>query len=395
MTRHSESSPRGMLWAIVLFAAIAPTVLMTAPAIAAQLVSEWGLGPAQIGNLFAVELAAMSLATLPAFYWQTRLDWRKVAWAAALAFVVFNLLSAFASSYAVLALLRFCSALAGGTLMVLCMASAARYDNQGRAYGLWVMGQLVVGAIGLWLLPPLFQRFGLSALYVGLAGLMLACLPWAHCFPRESAHKAAQAQQPRLATTRFGWRILLSIFAVLAFYVGLSAVWTFIGTIATQAGIDADTSGSVLAVASLFGIAGAGTASLIGNRWRRTPLLLVGYGAMAIAVLCLLNQPQLIRFAFAALLFKYTWTFVLPFVLATLAELDRDGRVMSTANLVIGSGLAMGPAIAGMLIETGGGQFGTVLAVSAILMMVSLSTLIAARGRSPQAEPLLVTNGVN
>ena len=38
---------------------------MTAPAVAAQLASEWQLTPAEIGYLFSAELGAMSLATLP------------------------------------------------------------------------------------------------------------------------------------------------------------------------------------------------------------------------------------------------------------------------------------------------------------------------------------------
>ena len=166
----------------MLFAAIVPCVLMAAPAIATQYALQLGLGPAQIGQLFSAELAAMSLATLPAYLWQPRLDWRRVARAAALLFIVANLASAWASAFHPLMALRVASALAGGTLMVLCIASAAQSRDRDRVYGLWVMGQLVLGAAGLWLLPPLFARFGLQALYLGLALLMLLCLPLAGSF---------------------------------------------------------------------------------------------------------------------------------------------------------------------------------------------------------------------
>ncbi len=44
--------PLRLLAAIVIFAAIAPGILMTAPAVAAQLASEWQLKPGQIGWLF-------------------------------------------------------------------------------------------------------------------------------------------------------------------------------------------------------------------------------------------------------------------------------------------------------------------------------------------------------
>ena len=73
LTDNALSRPAGLvvslrlLAAIVIFAAIAPGILMTAPAVAAQLASEWQLKPGQIGWLFSAELGAMSLATLPAW----------------------------------------------------------------------------------------------------------------------------------------------------------------------------------------------------------------------------------------------------------------------------------------------------------------------------------------
>jgi hypothetical protein len=73
------SQPSGLVFtarllaAIVIFAAVAPGILMTAPAVAAQLASEWQLTPAEIGYLFSAELGAMSLATLPAWWWMSRL----------------------------------------------------------------------------------------------------------------------------------------------------------------------------------------------------------------------------------------------------------------------------------------------------------------------------------
>ncbi|MFO5520910.1 MFS transporter permease, partial [Klebsiella pneumoniae] len=64
----------------------------------------------------------------------------------------------------------------------------------------------------------------------------------------------------------------------------------------------------------------------------------------------LLNStPELVRCAIAALLFKFTWTFVLPFILARVAGLDNSGRLMNSINLVIGGGMAAGPSRAGAL----------------------------------------------
>lgn len=374
-TRAPASSPLALLAAIVLFAAITPTILMTAPAVAAQLATQWQLSPSQIGDLFSTELGAMSLATLPAFWWLKRVDWRRAALVAGLLFIAANLLSIWAHSYGVLLALRFCSALAGGSLMIICLSSAATSANPSRVYSLWVMGQLVVGALGLSVLPRLFEHYGLAACYLILALLMTLFLPLARCFPAgaPASEKTSdrQALSSRLKAT-------LGILGILCFYISLSGVWTFIGSIGASAGLSAEASGEVLAVATVMGIVGAGCASLIGERLPRLLLLLLGYGLMAGSVLLLLGEPPLARFALAALAFKFTWTFILPLILACLADLDRSGKLMNASNLVIGGGLAIGPALAGRLIE-GTGSFQPLLLGGAGITVFSLLLILSSR----------------
>lgn len=372
------SSRLALLAAIVLFAAITPTILMTAPAVAAQLATQWQLSPSQIGDLFSTELGAMSVATLPALWWIKRVDWRRAALLAGVLFIAANLLSMLAHDYSVLLALRFCSALAGGSLMIICLSSAAATPNPGRVYGLWVMGQLVVGALGLSILPPLFEHFGLSACYLILAGLMTLFLPLARYFPQGSPPPEKTTEQVAVAPK---WKVALGILGLLSFYISLSGVWTFIGSISTHAGISAGASGEILAIATLSGIVGAGCVSLIGNRLPRLLLLLLSYGLMAGSVLLLLGQPEMQRFALAALLFKFTWTFILPLILASLAELDRSGKLMNTSNLVIGGGLAIGPTVAGRLIEASGG-FQSLLVGGAGITLLSLVLILSSRPRA-------------
>jgi predicted MFS family arabinose efflux permease len=345
---------------------------MTAPVVAAQYAAQLGLGPARVGQLFSVELAAMSLATLPSYYWLSRWNWRRVAFAAAGAFVLVNLLSAYSLDFHALLWLRALSALAGGTLMVICIASASGSAQPDRVYGLWVSGQLVLGALGLWVLPGLFAMAGLKALYLSLALLMGLCLPLAGCFPSAAARPRAQAALGTAGSVLPG---VFGVLAVLLFYAGLSAVWTFIGSIAAAADIDAPSSGQILSIATVLGILGSLCATLIGARWSRRIPLLGGYAVMAAAVVLLMGRPDIGRFAVAALLFKYAWTFVLPFILATLASFDQRGRLMSTVNLVIGGGLALGPMLAGPILERAEGM-GPVLLGSACCLLLSCLMLM-------------------
>jgi iron complex outermembrane receptor protein len=158
--------------AVVGFAAITATALLAAPAIAAQLAAEWRLSPSAIGFYFTVEQGGMCLATLPAIWWLKHVAWRKAALVAGSLFILANLLSTQADSLGWLLPLRGVSSLAGGSLMVLSMTLAGRSSQSERLFGLWVLGQLVVGAVLLFLLPRLFAATGLWTLYLILAGLM-------------------------------------------------------------------------------------------------------------------------------------------------------------------------------------------------------------------------------
>lgn len=222
VTDNALSRPAGLvvslrlLAAIVIFAAIAPGILMTAPAVAAQLASEWQLKPGQVGWLFSAELGAMSLATLPAWWWMSRLDWRRVALMAGAVFLTANLASAVVTQYETLLAARFIASLAGGTLMILCISCAAGTPNPSRVYAFWVLGQLLLGMLGLLALPGLFATFGLKVVYLILAAIMLCCLPLVSASRRafNRSLPPASSRRRRCGVRRWRcWRCSLSISA--------------------------------------------------------------------------------------------------------------------------------------------------------------------------------------
>ena len=101
---------------------------------------------------------------------------------------------------------------------------------------------------------------------------------------------------------------------------------------------------------------------------------------MTLSVTLLAGMPGLLRFAAAALLFKFTWTFILPYIMSTLSGLDRTGRLVNLANIAIGGGFALGPFIGGRLVENAGG-YGTLITVSVTGLLLSLVLILAAQPR--------------
>jgi MFS family permease len=136
-----------------------------------------------------------------------------------------------------------------------------------------------------------------------------------------------------------------------------------------------------LSIATVAGIASALLATVLGDSPRRRAFLIAGYLGMAVSIALLFGGPAMLRFAVAAVIFKFGWTFVLPYLLSALSDLSSDGHVMNTTNLMIGSGFATGPIVGGLLIDAAGGAFGAMLAVSLAAVLASMTLLLGAYPR--------------
>ncbi|WP_423379275.1 MFS transporter [Burkholderia sp. LMG 32019] len=382
---RASTFARSTLVALVVFAAITPLLLLVAPAVAGQLATQLGLSASQIGTYFFVELGAFSLATVPSYLWLGRVDARRVAAFAIALFGAGNLLTAlWMPGFAALLALRAVTALGGGSLMVLCMTSAATSENSDRVYGLWVVGQLIAGAIGLFALPHVFAAFGLRALYVALAALALLAAPLSRGFPSSLGARTASAQNARGAAAQTPQSfIVLAIGAVLTFYLAIGSVWTFASRAASEAGLDPQSTGNVLAIASVMGIAGAALASCAGGRLARRAMLAAGYALLAASLVALAVMRKTGGYSAAIFAFKFAWTFVLPFILATVAQIDTSGRLVATLNFVIGAGLAAGPLLAGLMLDAGG----TMHALFTIATAVAIVSFAALRHIDRRTRP--------
>lgn len=365
------ATDRALIARVVIFSAIAPLALLVAPVLTTQLIAERGLSPALVGDYFLFELGGISLASIPALWWMRRFTSRQIAPVAAIIFIIGNLLSIVAPSLPLLFGVRLVTALAGGALMLLCLNAAGAAANRDRVFGYWISGQLVLGALGLSLLPRLFAGFGLGAFYGALALMMALALPLAFRFDAPTITRRTDVAAPR----RAAWLLPgIAMLAVFAFYVGLGGSWAFMSLIAAQSGLAEIAVADTIAVASLLGIAGALLATFLGGRLPRACMLVVGYVTLFGAILALLGHLDMLRFTGAAYAFKFAWTFALPFILASIASRDGGGGIMAWVNLVIGTGTSVGPVITGRILDGAGAT--TMLLVCAGAVALSLILLL-------------------
>lgn len=352
---NHDTNSRASVAVLVALGGLTAAILILAPAIVGGYITRLGFSPQQAGYLISADMAGMGLATLPALWWINRLNWRQVARAALLITVVGNLLTAGMDSFSAILVTRFFTALAAGTAMSVCLSSIGLTRDPDRVFGLWVVGQLCIGAAGLALFPTITAQWGFQSVFIMLAAALLVLSLFVRHLPTNGANGKAAASRSSEGVIKY--RLLFAVCGILGvfcFYIGLSGIWAFLERIGVAYELKPEFIGYTLSLSSLAGVAGALTASALSCRWGRFLPVVAGFCIIALSLALLLDRLSSQGYLLAACMFKYAWTFILPYLLASVTAIDKTGRIILLANIMIGGGLAIGPAIAGGLIANGG-----------------------------------------
>lgn len=381
---------------IGVYSAVLYSVLLIAPVVASMLATDLDLTPTSVGLVFSVELACFSLATIPAYLWLRKANVRTVTILCTAIVVVGNLLSAWTPSFEALLAIRGITSLAAGSITVLILSISAKTSNPSRAYGIFVVAQLAMGAVILLVFPVLYAGRTASAVYITLAVLATLTLPAAWCLQGNEFKKDTSTEPVKVVSKKNVFVFGSALVAVFGFYFALGGIWTFMAEIGHAGGVALETASSMLGIATVAGAAMALAASVVGEAKKANLYIVIGYVAMGIAMLMLYGGPGLVRYVVGALIFKLAWSWLLPFLLSVVSQIGGP-HVMSSTNLMIGSGLGLSPVFAGRLIETSGGyelMIGISLVLLAIAFVASVvvmrsSTKAAVQREEPAMQPAM------
>lgn len=364
------SSDRKAYIYVGVYSAVLYSVLLIAPVVASMLATDFSLSPTDVGLIFSVELACFSLATLPAYLWLRRTNVRTVTLLCTVIVVLGNCLSAWAPGFESLLVIRALTSLAAGSITVLILSVSAKTSNPSRAYGIFVVAQLAMGAIILLVFPILYASRTASAVYMTIAVLAVLTLPAAWCLQGNEFRKDSSTIPTKTISAKNVVVFGAALVAVFGFYFALGGVWTFMAEIGSAGGVALEVASSMLGIATLAGAGMALVASIVGESRKANLYIVVGYIAMGLSMFMLFGGPGVIRYAVAVIIFKIAWSWLLPFLLAVVSRLGGP-HVMSSTNLMIGSGLGLSPIFAGRLIETSGG-YGLMITISIALLGIAL-----------------------
>lgn len=377
----TTASPTGtastlpLLFAVAVLGLVGPFVFLVSPVIAGQLALQWHWSATDIGLLMFAELAGASLVTFPAIFLLRRLAWRPLALTTSVLFAVIALASAWVAAGGVplewLFPLRFLGGAAGGLLSVVCVMAAGASPVPHRAFAFWTAGQTVSAGLGLFGLPLLFTFTGMSGLYLVLAAMSVLGLVTLGGLPTR--------WQPHVHISRMAKPLAagLSLAAIFCYYVAISGAWAFVGVPGGALGLSETDIGNLTSAALFTAIIGSAIASLVGDGAHRTPATLCFFALLLGSVALIALTGQTLIYIAAVLVLQTCWSFLVPTLMATLADNDGKGNLMIVSNMIIGGGASIGPVLAGAALEHGDSYTAVAVVGTALLILAAGAFLIA------------------
>jgi hypothetical protein len=263
----------------------------------------------------------------------------------------------------------------------------------------------VLFCIGFFLgVPPITERFGILSVFAALAVLcagvvlLLAGVPvsasgGSEVTARDDGLVSTQGRAVKLkrggAPPNTGAAVL-SLCAAAVLFAGYSSVSSSLVSIGAAVGLSILWVGRVMALGLLASLGGAVFARGLGERAGLLLPLLAGAGVLGSDMLVVTLGGGAAAFIGGAIVMFIGTVFLLPYIYALLAGLDRAGRWASIAPGFVLTGVALGPGIAGVVSRgvdfTTLGYAASACIAAAMTLFLCAQRLRSSAGRSSAAQ---------
>jgi MFS family permease len=386
MIRDSFPSRQGFRsWgalAAIFYSGIASSTLLTLkPLIVGALIDDYRFSAAQAGFVAGIEMAGIGLASLvvgaAATAWRRR---RVIAWGAALA-VTGSLVPWVPHAYGLVLCLRLVAGFGSGLIAASVFASLGAARDPDRIFGIYLVSAYAIAGSLFPLASTVIARHGASGAYLLLAAIICAVIPISRGIP-DAAVQRESAAGPAPALLKL--KAACSLAVSLVFWLGNGAVWAFVERLGLNSRMTSLEVAGVLSASQIAFMGGAVLASMVHTRFGRT---LPTFGAMAVTMAgtSLIGWGgSALAFCAGVLLFCFAWPLFLAYLNGTMATQDPAGRIVALSIASQTVGMAIGPAIAGVLAHRLGYSAVSGMALASYLLAILLLLPLAAVGRVPR-----------
>lgn len=333
--------------AIILYA-FGPIMFSVLPVAVGAFTHHLGFSLQQAGYIASADLAGMFIGEITTALIIRRFSGRNIAILGCCFFIINNFLSAFASDFYLLALVRFLAEFGAGILMALSFTRLSRTDNPDRYFGMSICLQLAFTISLLLIAPLLLKTFGLKGFFLVLSVISAFTL-LAVFKPLE-----VKFEDPGQGVDRFARRQDLTagiaVFSILVYWIGIGAVWSFAELLGSKSGLSAHDTSTGLALSQVAGFFGALFTAWLAVRFGRIKPIIIALVLQIGAIALFIGDQTALVYTLAVSLFAVTWNVVLIYQLGIVADADKRGIYTALGIAAQALGVAIGPALAASMI---------------------------------------------
>ncbi|WP_216891555.1 MFS transporter [Pseudomonas putida] len=329
----------------------------------------------QQGWVVSVEMIGMTLGTLLCPILMKRQGGRSLCLFVGLLCVALSIATAFASTNAMLLLVRLAAGTCAGLVYAYAVSTLGRLPNQDRSFGLMLLLQTPEYSLFSAALPLLAAQSGtVTALcsfglwYLLICGASLA-------LPRKPAVLigSGEGTPAQGGSSRTGRSALVGM---LFMQIAIYCVWGFIDQLARDQGIDGVDIGWAFGLSAIGGLPGAGLPALLGARVNRQLMIAVGLVAIFVSIAMLTGHTRTpMQLCVALLLINFGWVLSLSYYMALITTNDPTGKLTPLVSITLMGAAAVTPALIALLVEGANQQLIFLLGTSALVVAFAITCL--------------------
>jgi hypothetical protein len=271
---------------------------------------------------------------------------------------------------------RLISGFGAGLLTSSGYAAAGMTRNPDRMFGYILAAATAHAALTSLLLPGLAISWGVQTIFIYFGILGLIGLPFLKWIPVSTNTQVMQLHSGSKLSER-----LAALLAVVLLFTGLGVLWPYLFQIGLNMGAGVD--GASIGLTSSH-LAAFGGALLAGYAGRLIPAFAMFLLAMAVTIGSILLLPVLsgaLAYAILASGFNAGSNMAIVLALGAVAQADVNGRWIAGAVMLQTLGLAIGPALAALVMTGSDFQMPEILSVVLIAGSCIAGIFVALQAR--------------
>ncbi len=348
-----KTSPNGLLTCSFLaFAAMSGlSYINFLPGVVSALAGDIGFSESQAGQIVSANGYGAIVGSLIAIFLVRHWSWIKLLLMLLGTLALVDLFTVWFQDYVLLLIWRFFAGVLGGVSVGIAFSVLAKLNNTDRAFGLLLFTQFTIGSLVIYVLPDvekLIGAFGVFYLMSGFSFISFFLLLFIPDFEVSQNSLLRSNSGSGLSTNA-----CLLLMAIFTYQTSASGIWAYISLIGEAAHIGSDDVSLYIAATGLLGLIGSMMPVIMGNRFGRLKIVLMGVLLSGVSAVALIYSELVAPYVSAMAILFFFWPAVISYLLAVTAECDKSGLLSTIAALVSTLGLATGPLLASILINEG------------------------------------------